>query len=87
MRRQHESELLDHYHQALVRQGVRDYSRDALGEDYALSILVYLGAMIGNITTLDSSNERGEAFFTLTLERSATAVMDLDALNALARTG
>ena len=86
VRRQHEDELLGLYHQTLMQQGVRDYPLDALQNDYALSMLFYLGGIIGNVTTLDSTNERGEELFALMLGRAATAVMDLHALDALPRT-
>jgi aminoglycoside phosphotransferase (APT) family kinase protein len=39
LRRQREQALLDHYHAALVANGVRDYDRRALDDDYRWSVL------------------------------------------------
>jgi hypothetical protein len=39
LRHQFERQLLDCYHDELVAQGVRDYDRRALQEDYLLSVL------------------------------------------------
>ena len=83
MRRQHEDEILGHYHQVLVQQGVRDYSLAALRNDYTLSTLISLSGFIGNVTSVDPANERGEELFALLLGRSAKAVMDLGALDLL----
>ena len=87
VRRQSEGALLEHYHRALVKHGVKDYSLDRLQGDYVFSILAYLGAAIANATTLDPANERGEELFALLLGRSAAAVMDLRALDALPQGG
>ena len=38
-RRRHERHLLDHYHAELLANGVKDYDRGALDEDYRLSVL------------------------------------------------
>jgi thiamine kinase-like enzyme len=38
-RRRMERPLLDHYHEALVAAGLRGYGREALDEDYRLSVL------------------------------------------------
>ena len=86
-RRQNEDALLDRYHRVLVDQGVKDYSLDALKRDYVLSLLGYLGVTIANVTALDPANERGVELFALILERSATAVMDWHALDALPQGG
>jgi len=87
VRRAHEAALLEHYHRVLVEQGVKDYSLNALKDDYVLALLGYLGVAIANVTALDPANERGQELFALLLERSATAVMDWNALDALPQGG
>lgn len=83
VRRQNEDALLEHYHRVLVKQGVGDYSLESLKDDYVLSLLAHLCSEIGHIATFDPANERGEQLLALILGRSATAVMDLRALDAL----
>ena len=39
LRRRFERPLLDHYHAALIAQGVNGYDRKALDDDYRLSVL------------------------------------------------
>ena len=39
LRRRFEGPLLDHYHAALIAQGVKSYDRKALDDDYRLSVL------------------------------------------------
>lgn len=45
-RRGMEQTLLDHYHAALQAQGVHDFDRAALGEDYRLSVLFQLMRLV-----------------------------------------
>jgi Ecdysteroid kinase-like family len=45
-RRRMEQPLLDHYHTALQEQGVHDFSRAALGEDYRLAVLFQLMRLV-----------------------------------------
>ncbi len=87
VRRRNSAALLDHYHRVLVNEGVKDYSLDALKHDYLLSLVAYLGALIANVTSLDPTNERGQELFALILERSAVAVMDSHALDAVPQGG
>jgi hypothetical protein len=82
-RRKHEDALLRAYHDKLTAGGVRDYPFETLRDDYCSSVAVYLANMIGNIMSLDQTNERGMRLFETMLERIATAVTDLDALDAL----
>jgi hypothetical protein len=42
-----ESHLLDHYHEALLANGVKDYSREALRDDYRLSTLFHSLTPVG----------------------------------------
>ena len=83
VRRQHGDALLRVYFDALVAGGVRDYAFDTLQSDFRLSVALVLANMIGNVTSLDITNERGVALFELILGRVAQAAADVDALGAI----
>jgi hypothetical protein len=83
VRREHGDALLRMYFDELVSGGVHDYAFDTLQNDFRMSIALYLANMIGNVTSLDVTNERGVALFELMLGRVAQAVDDVDALGAI----
>jgi aminoglycoside/choline kinase family phosphotransferase len=83
VRRVHGDTLLRAYHDALAAGGVRDYAFETLQSDFRLSVALVLGNYIGNLTSLDVTNERGVALFDLMLGRVAQAVVDVDALSAI----
>ncbi len=83
-RRAHEASLLRDYHRTLLEAGSRDYSWELCQEDYTLSLITYLANLIGNVASLDPTNERGLALFELLFTRVVAAVTDLNALDALA---
>ncbi len=83
IRRAHGDELLRHYHDTLCAGGVRGYAFDTLLSDCRVSTAVLLGNMIGNLTSLDVTNERGVALFEMILGRVAQAAIDGDVLKAL----
>ena len=84
-RRLMEMETLRAYHRILMENGVRGYDFDECLHDYRLATLfcfVY-PVIVGG--TLDLGNERGLALATAILERSAAAIVDLDAGELLRR--
>jgi hypothetical protein len=78
IRRKHESELLELYHQALLANGIRNYTMPQLCTDYrrslgsALIVLVIAGAI------LDFSSDRGAQLRTALCDRVGAAVTDHD---------
>ena len=83
-RRRHEDDLVAAYHGALTAQGVEGYDLDACREGYRLGLLhapliVLLGRLTAGVT------ERGDAMFRAMWRRSATAIDDLAALDAVRR--
>jgi len=82
-RRRHERDLLALYHDRLCSLGVAGYDANALFEDYAFHafqgvVMLVCAAIIVERTA------RGDAMFLTMIERSATAVDDLDARARLA---
>jgi aminoglycoside phosphotransferase (APT) family kinase protein len=71
-RRRMERALLDHYHAALVAHGVRGYDRDALDDDYRLSVLWQLA-----IPLWQSSIDLPPVIWWGHLERVVLAIEDL----------
>ena len=79
MRRQHEMDLLHLYHDTLQAGGVRDYPWDQCVREYRMMALYYMVYVVISLGTLDFANERGLALFNTLLERSTTAVAELEA--------
>ena len=77
LRRAHEEELLDLYLTELAANGVRDYAREQLWEDYKLSTLwrFYAPVVVG-AGDFDMANERGLALAEALLRRNAAAIDD-----------
>jgi hypothetical protein len=71
-RRQHEQSLLDHYHATLLGQGVRGYDRQALDDDYRLSVLWLITRPVTQATI-----NIGPGVWWNNLERIMLAVDDL----------
>ncbi|HYF46975.1 MAG TPA: phosphotransferase, partial [Acidimicrobiales bacterium] len=67
------------YHDALRAGGVEDYSYDQCFDDYRLAIL-FCSVYPLNAGALDLVNDRARALFETMLDRSASAILDLDAL-------
>jgi hypothetical protein len=74
-----ERDLLKLYHSTLEEGGVRGYSFDQCWEDYRRSILFMIVYAVIAIGSLDLANERGTAVFTAILNRTASAIEDLNA--------
>ena len=85
-RRVHEADLLAHYHEALRRRGVQDYSveqlrADARRETFAGLIMAIVASMIVQRT------ERGDLMFLTTATRHAQHALDVDAPSLLVTAG
>ena len=77
-RRAHEQELLAHYHDALCRRGVRDYSLEQLRADtrrdtFAGILMAIVASMVVQRT------ERGDLMFLTSATRHAQHALDVDA--------
>ena len=81
-RRAGERAIVDGYHRRLVERGVDGYSAQRCWEDYRHGLfqgplITVLGASVAQPTA------RGDRMFPLMAERSATAIIDLDATSLL----
>jgi hypothetical protein len=74
--------VLRAYHDALRAGGVEDYSFEQCWEDYRLAIL-FCSVYPLNAGALDLVNDRARALFEAMLDRSAKAILDLDALDLM----
>lgn len=83
-RRRHESELVEHYHGALLAHGADGYTAGACWEDYRLSAIHPLQAAIFGMGAVRRS-ERGDRMWRNWIERAATMTRDLDSFAVLAR--
>ena len=81
-RRAADEEVVRAYHQALVAGGVEGYSYEQVWEDYRLAIL-FCSVYPLNAGALDLVNDRARALFEAMLDRSASAIADLDALELM----
>jgi hypothetical protein len=84
-RRRHQSELVRIYHDALVGNGVTDYSFEQCWQGYranGLVLLAYLVNLAGHID-LETLDGRGRALCELVFRRYATAVDDLGSASFL----
>ena len=70
------------YHDALRAGGVEDYSFEQCWDDYRLGIL-FCSVYPLNAGALDLVNDRARALFEAMLDRSAKAILDLDALDLM----
>jgi hypothetical protein len=77
-----EHDLVTTYHRALVDRGVSGYSFDDCWEDYRLSTL-FVSVYPLNAGAVDLVNKRAVALFSTMLDRSVSAILDLDALELM----
>ncbi len=77
-RRAHEQHLLDLYRSCLAAEGI-DYPADQLFEDYRRTVLFCLCYPIQSGGSIELVNERAVQLVTDMLDRSVTAIRDLDA--------
>ena len=83
LRRECERDLVELWRQTLVDNGVDGYSADQAWEDYRRAVLALWTLVVVIAGTLDSSNERGHAWMTEMIRRSAATIDDLDLLDLL----
>jgi Ecdysteroid kinase-like family len=83
LRREHERDLVATWHRTLVEGGVTDYSDEQAWEDYRRSVLALWTLVVVIAGTLDASNDRGRAWMTEMIRRSATTIDDLGLLDLL----
>jgi thiamine kinase-like enzyme len=83
LRRKHERELVKLYHDTLTANGVSDYTLEHCWEDYRLGALFQFVYIVIAVGTLDAANERGMALWTAWLQRGATAVEELKAIECM----
>lgn len=81
-RRNHEQELLRLYHDALLREGVSDYSFDHLMADYRHYSFAVLAVAIA-ATVIVKQTERGDRLFMQMVTGGAYQALDNDALDVL----
>ena len=81
-RKRVERDLVGAYHDALVEHGVTGYSFDDCWEDYRLATL-FVAVYPLNAGAVDLVNDRAVELFTAMLDRSVTAILDLDALELM----
>jgi len=79
VRRKIEKDLLKDYHKALLDNGVEGYPFDDCWEHYRISILFGLVYPVIACGGLDLSNERGKVLGQMMLDRSISAIQDLNA--------
>ena len=75
-RRAAERGLVDAWHSTLVERGVADYSAERAWHDYQLGVLAMWAIVVVIAGSLDPTNERGRAWITETIKRSAAAIDD-----------
>jgi hypothetical protein len=77
-----EHDLVAVYHDTLVANGVQGYSFDECWEDYRLATL-FVSVYPLNAGSVDLVNDRAVELFTAMLDRSVSAILDLDALELM----
>lgn len=81
LRRAHEEDLVQAYHEQLLASGIKNYSLASLKDDYGFAHLMG-GLATAMVTggTMDLSNERGLALVETMAERHITAALDHDGI-------
>jgi aminoglycoside/choline kinase family phosphotransferase len=83
MRREQERDLIARWHAGLAEGGVRDYSAEQAWEDYRRAVLCLWSYVTVIAGVLEEGNERGRAWMTEMVRRSAATIMDLGLLELL----
>lgn len=81
-RRQHERNLVQHYHQALCAHGVSDYDAEQCWNDYRLQAIHGLQVGVFGLGAVKRT-ERGDRMWKCWIERCAAQVRDLQSFEAL----
>jgi len=78
-RREHQHQLVQLYHSALIDAGVADYPFDQCWQDYRACALVLLGYIVTGAADFDPDtlNERGQELLSVMFGRYAVAIEDL----------
>jgi len=79
-----EHDLVAAYHGTLVEHGVRDYAFERCWEDYRLATL-FVSVYPLNAGAVDLVNDRAVELFEAMLDRSVSAILELDALELMPR--
>jgi thiamine kinase-like enzyme len=82
-RRACERDLVELWRRTLLEGGVTDYPPEQAWEDYRRAVLALWTLVVVIAGTLDSSNERGRAWMTEMIRRSAATIEDHDLLELL----
>ncbi len=85
VRREHETDLVRVYHEALVKHGVEDYDYETCAEDYRRAALLLFIFVVTNQEdfAIEDYNERAQNLMSAMLERYMTAILDLNAAEFL----
>jgi hypothetical protein len=80
LRREHEDHLLRVYHDALLENGLKDYSLEQCLDDYRAAGLILVGYLVMGANDIDVStfNERGQTLINTMFNRYSTTIMDLE---------
>lgn len=84
LRRAHERDLVAHYHQALVANGVSGYDAARCWDDYRVHAIHGLQIGVFGLGAVKRT-PRGDQMWKLWIERTAAQVRDLDSFEALGR--
>jgi phosphotransferase family enzyme len=82
LRKEVEHDLVRAYHDTLVGSGVTGYSFEACWEDYRLATL-FVSVYPLNAGAVDLVNDRAVELFSAMLDRSVSAILELDALELM----
>jgi aminoglycoside/choline kinase family phosphotransferase len=79
-RRGCEMQMIQKYHEVLVKSGVGDYPLEELLVGYRGSLLILLAVEVVSGATLEKSNERAVQLWEVMFDRSVAAITDYNAL-------
>ena len=82
LRKTHELELLTHYHESLLAQGVADFSLQECMDDYRRSLFYPIHVVV-SVTESVNLDARGKQLFASMVNRACEAIKDLDALELI----
>ncbi|MYF12317.1 MAG: DUF1679 domain-containing protein [Gammaproteobacteria bacterium] len=81
-RKAHELELLTHYHETLLAQGVTDFSLRECMDDYRINLL-YPVYVVVSVTPSINVDARGQKLFMSMFNRACEAIKETDALELI----
>ena len=82
VRRAHERDLVTHYHETLLAQGVTDFGFSECFDDYRTN-LFYPVQVVVNATASVNIDARGQALFMSMFNRACAAIRDTEALKLI----